>query len=464
MKGRLFNYWNRSEEGPMLSEKDFDLKVYWPAVKRLVKKYNIQYKPDEIVPQDIELINNIYKAAKELFIEVGVYNVTTKRQIKWTEEEVDAIMKVFPSSSTIGEGRDATTMVKRHLNDPRPTGNILARVLGSQDPALIDRVFYAYASEERLDHVCFQGIIPQIGGADVRPWSPAEMVSELKRVAAVEWARKAAGRPGLADCSSAPVSLQAAMAAMNSDSGMRKGDVRHVYIMPHLKTSYEQFTRTVSTFAFGHHQWGIGQAYIGGLSGAPNTAAVATTAELFAYCMLYNPSYLGLWSADNLYFATTSRTALWTNFHAGAAWTNNTNTFSVAGAPWGVVVSGPCCETYFWEHAAGAIGCAVTGMFSGGGTGWQSGGHMGATPIGARFASEVCDAACEAQIGFAEANRLVKYCLAKYEERMLARDLHKTGKPFDQCYDIESCQPLPEYVEIYEKVKAELREQGLKNL
>jgi len=103
-------------------------------------------------------------------------------------------------------------------------------------------------------------------------------------------------------------------------------------------------------------------------------------------------------------------------------------------------------------------------MNSGGGTGWQSGKLMGATPIGARFASEVCNATCEAQIGWKEANRLVNYCLDKYMDRMNARTLHEGGLTFDKCYDVESCQPLPEYTAMYNKIKAELREAGLKNL
>ena len=446
-----------------MTEKDFDLKVYWPDVKKVVKKYNIEYNPDEVVPQSVDQINDIYKAARELFLEVGVFNVTTGRRITWTEKELDDTMKKFPSEMTVGEGRDACHFDHRVLNDPRPA-NCLGRVLGPQDPALLDRVFYAYASEHRIDHCCFQGIIPYINGAKVRPWSPHEISAELKRVSEMDHARRRAGRPGMSDWSSAPVSLQAAMAAMNSDSGMRKGDVRHIYIMPHLKTSYEQFTRTMATFAFGHHQWGIGQAYVGGLSGSPNMAAVVSCAELFAYCMLYNPSALGLWTADGMYFATTSRTALWVCFHAGAAWVNNTNTFSLDGAPYGVVASGPCTETYFWEHAAAAIGDAVTGMNSGGGTGWQSALTMGATPIGARFASEVCDAVCEAQIGWKEANRLVNYCLDKYMDRMDAHTLHEGGKRFDECYDVETCEPTQEYLDLYNKVKNELREQGLKNL
>lgn len=463
MKGKLFKYWNRAESGPMMTEKEFDLKVYWPALQRIVEKYKIEYNPDEVVPQSSDFTDEIFKAAKELFLEVGVFNVTTGRVIKWDEHELEDTMKIFPSEIALGEGRDACHFDHRVLNDKRPA-HVLGRVLGPQDPALIDRVFYAYASEARIDHCCFQGLISEINGNKVRPWSPHEISAELKRVAEMDHARRRAGRPGLADLSSAPVSLQAAMSAMNANSGMRKGDVRHVYIMPHLKTSYEQFTRTMSTFAFGHHQWGIGQAYVGGLSGSPNMAAVVTTAELFAYCMLYNPSCLGLWNADGMYFSTTSQTALWTNFHAGAAWVNNTNTYSIDGAPYGVAVSGPCTETYFWEHAAAAIGCAVTGMNSGGGTGWQSGRLMGATPIGARFASEVCDATCEAQIGWKEANRLVNYCLDKYMDRLRAHTLHEGGKRFDECYDVESCEPTQEYTDLYNKVKDELRAQGLPNL
>lgn len=463
MKGKLFKYWNRAENGPMMTEKDFDLKVYWPKLQEVVKKYKIEYNPDEVVPQSVELADNIFKAARELFLECGVFCTSSERVIKFEESELNEMLDRFPSETVLGEGKDAVKITHRGLN-PKEPPHTLGRVLGPQDAKIIDQIFYSYASELRLDHCQFQGIIPEIHGIKMKAGTAHEMAAEIKRIACMEQARKRAGRPGLSDGASSPVTLQAALVGYNSESGMRKGDVRHVYIMPHLKTSYEQFTRTFAIHQFGANLWGLGQAFVGGLAGSPAMAAVVCTAELFAYCLLYNPTYLGIWPADAIYFATTSKTALWANFHCGAAWSNNTKTFAVTGAPWGIVASGPCTDTYFWEHAAATIGNAVVGLNVSGGTGWQSGRLNGATPIGARFASEVGQAVCEAQIDWVEANRLVKYCLDKYQDRMVARTLHEGGKRWDQCYDVETCEPTQEYLDIYNKVKQELRDQGLTNL
>ncbi len=463
MIGKLFTYWNRAESGPMMTEKDFDIKVYWPKLKEVCKKYNIEYNPEEIVPQSVELTDNIWKAAKELLLDVGVFCSSSERVIKFDESEIEETIEMFPSETTLGEGKDSITFRHRPIK-PKDKPPTLARVLGPQDPKIIDQIFYSFACEPKIKHCQFQGVIPEIHGLKMKAGTPHEMAAEIKRIACVDQARRRAGRPGLSDGASTPVTLQAEIVGYNSESGIRKGDVRHVYIMPHLKTSYEQMCRAYAAHQFGINLWGLGQAFVGGLAGSPAMSAVVCTAELIAYCMIYYPTYLGIWPADAIYFATTSRTALFASFHCGAAWANNTNTFSVTGAPWGIVVSGPCTETYFWEHAASAIGDTVVGLHLSGGTGWQSAKLNGATPIGAVFADEVGQAVCEAQIDWKEANRLVNYCLGKYDKRMVARTLHEGGKQFQECYNVETGQPTEEYLDIYNKVKQELRDQGLTTL
>ena len=62
------------------------------------------------------------------------------------------------------------------------------------------------------------------------------------------------------------------------------------------------------------------------------------------------------------------------------------------------------------------------------------------------------------EIAAGGADRIVKYLLAKYEERLADAP---EGETFENLYDQEKLEPLPHYQKLYEEVKAELREQGL---
>jgi len=78
------------------------------------------------------------------------------------------------------------------------------------------------------------------------------------------------------------------------------------------------------------------------------------------------------------------------------------------------------------------------------------------TPLESRWMGEVCKGA----VGMDRltANRIVKYLLAKYEDRL--RDAPE-GETFEKLYDQEKLEPLPHYQKLYQEVKEELQKQGL---
>ena len=286
------------------------------------------------------------------------------------------------------------------------------------------------------------------------------MMAEQQHVAVVNDIKRRVGRPGLPDGGSTPVNLQAEMAAANPLWGVKKGDVRHVYIMPQLKTDYDQMSRAYFWHSYGANIWGILQAYIGGAAGGPATAAVNGVADLLAYVMLYEPTLLGTWPTDALYFSNSSKYALYVANYGGAAFSKHTHFPALVGAAW-QMTAGINSEEYFWETAAGAIGSATLGFLVAGGTGHQSAGLDQAGGLGARFAAEVGKAVGQARLTRVQANELVNKILPKYQPLIDNRTLHTIGGDFRTAYDLKTVQPKPEYLAIYNKVKAELREMGL---
>ena len=74
--------------GPIMSEKDFDMKVFMPKLKELVRKYGIQYDRENPVPCDDQAADNLFHAAVEFLSAVGIYCQDTNRLIQFTKEEI----------------------------------------------------------------------------------------------------------------------------------------------------------------------------------------------------------------------------------------------------------------------------------------------------------------------------------------------------------------------------------------
>lgn len=462
-KGKFIEYWGRGETGPITFQKEFDTKVYWPRLKELTKKYGIEYAEGKVVPTDDDELDAIWQAGKELLLDVGILNVSTERRILFSEEEIDAALENLPRTVTLGEGQDAITIGHRDFEDydhgPTPVGT-MGRILGPISDDLYEKIALSYAQEPLIDYVHFQGVKTEINGIPIKPGSPFEMMAEQQHVAVVNDIKRRVGRPGLPDGGSTPVNLQAEMAAANPLWGVKKGDVRHVYIMPQLKTDYDQMSRAYFWHSYGANIWGILQAYIGGAAGGPATAAVNGVADLLAYVMLYEPTLLGTWPTDALYFSNSSKYALYVANYGGAAFSKHTLFPALVGAAW-QMTAGINSEEYFWETAAGAIGSATLGFLVAGGTGHQSAGLDQAGGLGARFAAEVGKAVGQARLTRVQANELVNKILPKYQPLIDNRTLHTIGGDFRTAYDLKTVQPKPEYLAIYNKVKAELREMGL---
>ena len=116
-KGKFIEYWGRGETGPIAFQKEFDTKIYWPRLKELTKKYNIEYAPGKVVPTDDDELDAIWQAGKELLLDVGILNVSTERRITFTEDELDEALENLPTEVTLGEGKDSITIPHRGFED-----------------------------------------------------------------------------------------------------------------------------------------------------------------------------------------------------------------------------------------------------------------------------------------------------------------------------------------------------------
>jgi methylamine--corrinoid protein Co-methyltransferase len=120
--------------------------------------------------------------------------------------------------------------------------------------------------------------------------------------------------------------------------------------------------------------------------------------------------------------------------------------------------AGPGTKQYLYENAAGHIVATVMGAHSTEGTRKYVVGSVCnyGTPLESRWTGEVCKAAAGMERG--QALKIVSYLLGKYENNL--KD-PPAGDTFDVLYDQKTLKPIPEYMNFYSEVKAELRNLGL---
>jgi methylamine--corrinoid protein Co-methyltransferase len=121
--------------------------------------------------------------------------------------------------------------------------------------------------------------------------------------------------------------------------------------------------------------------------------------------------------------------------------------------------AGPGTKQYLYESAAGHIVSTVMGAHSTGGTRKYVVGNTCnyATPLESRWMGEVCKASVGIDRKLAE--KIIKHLLNYYEHHL--KDA-PAGDIFDNLYNQRTLEPITEYKKIYDEVKAELSNLGLK--
>jgi methylamine--corrinoid protein Co-methyltransferase len=237
-----------------------------------------------------------------------------------------------------------------------------------------------------------------------------------------------------------------------SEFGLRRSDCWVVGFAAEFKVSFQRLNEVAYILARGGQLIGECGPILGGYAGGPEGVAVVSAAyHLLSILVLRASAHLTF----PLHFRgwNSSGQLLWTQSLAAQAISRNSHlpllwyTYCAAG---------PMTEMNLYEIATGMI----TGVVSGGNIEF---GGVGAarnidhlTPLEPRFACEVA----HASVGMsrADASQIVQRLLAKYEEKLVDPP---RGTPFQGSYDWDSIEPCQEYVDLYGRIKSELRAYGL---
>lgn len=446
----------RTKEGPIIEEKQFDLSIFKKA-QELQKKYGIKYNPEKPIDIEGDLADRVYQAGIEFFLNIGTYCTTTRRVIKLTEQELQAEITSCPDQLELGQGKDRVKAVHRDVEgDQEPIVVAGIQTAPFSNEEMMFKITKGCALDRCIDGI-WAGILLKIKDTyDVIAGAPSEIYQYRKTIEIIRKAINDAGRPGMIIINNAPTSL-ATIAMYSEESGLRKTDGIESTGMSEVKVDYDDLNRSAFGLAVGMHIHGSHSSVIGGFSGNPEGAAIVAVAGALQLVAVQKSESFRCGVLESMIKSRVTRRELWAAGTAIQGLSRNTRLI-VDGSIGDHPAAGPGTKQYFYESAAGHIVSTVMGGHSTQGTRKYVVGNICnyGTPLESRWMGEVCKGAVGTDR--VTADRIVKYLLAKYEDKLADAP---EGETFEKLYDQEKLEPLPHYQKLYEEVKEELRDQGL---
>jgi methylamine---corrinoid protein Co-methyltransferase len=451
--GRLIDILDRMENGPVISEAEFDMKVISDRIQELVQEYDIHYSGDEVVNTDDAMADRCFEAGLQLAIDAGVYCKSSGRRMLWTRREIEEGIDDAPGEMTLGFGRDAHYEHARKPEDSTvPT--ILGGPIGIMLPEeLFIPVMQSYAQEAKVDAV-MNATLETVYGRAPRTRSPWEILSGWHEAELTLAALRRAGREGMSIGCVAGAASDITELSATSYGGFRKTDYHIIGMISELKVTYEllnKLTHLVRTDSIIHTYY---NPIFGGLCGGPEGMAILEVAGMIMMQMVFMATTHSGSPTHPFLACNTTPEIMWQSSLFAQALARNTHLMTVYAV---TSVFGPGMKNCLYETAAGAIMATVSGITKLMGP-RPSGGARNAECSGleARFYAEVARAS--AGMSRQEANRIVQLLLEKYQD-----DLKQgpQGQRFEEVYDLHTLKPTEEWLGVYDEVKDECSGMGL---
>jgi methylamine--corrinoid protein Co-methyltransferase len=446
---------DRAKEGPYITEENWDLEKVAMTTMQLVEKYKLTWDPEQIVTDDPGLADAIFEAGLELATTIGAYSRTTERIIEFSRDELEEGMRRLPQTITMGEGKDARTLFARQIMDERPP-LVWAGNPGAPHPEeLFLPTVLSWAQEPIVDLITC-GTLAEVDGREVRTADPIEIVATRRELLYMRQALKRVGRPGMGMLAAqSSVSELGDLAAAHPDY-LRPCDSHLVPMLNELKMDHRNIARAVNSLEYGMRNAALYCVIVGGLGGDAPGSAVVNVASFILGNLTCAADYQLLHPIHMRHVATSTRSVMWVESIVQQAFIRN--------APCVIVTdiypkSGAMTRELLYETAANAIAVTVSGGHLEG-CGSADGLLPHATGLECRLMGEVGHAAARQGLGLKEANAIILKLVDKYEH-VFDLEEGNPGVRFDQAYDLTTLRPVPEWRQMYDDVKEELRQMGL---
>ncbi len=454
MIGNFLELCERSHHGPTLAKDDWDMTVV-DGTAEMVDKHRLAWDKQQLIPRDDELMRRLFQAARELLINIGVYNLSTNRVIRLSPDEIDAGLERQKQTLVMGEGKDAVTLRPRRPEDRRRP-LIWAGNPGCPTP---EHLFFPTVKSWLQEHVtdlitC--GSLATIDGIPVRGGEASEVLAVKKELQLLRQARLETGRPGIGMLAAESAVSEIGDLAAADQQGLRPCDAHLVAMFNELMIDRGNLVRAANSLAYGMRNASLACTMVGGLGGDAPGATVVIMASMLAANLLCLADYHLCHPIHITSVATTAPGCLWLQSACCQSFAQNAPAIIVCDV---YPKSGGLTRELLYEAAANALLITVSGGHIEG-CGAADGNRPHGTGLEVRLMGEVSRAAVRSGLTREQANGLVLNLLAKYQHVLTAPG-GNPGRPFDQCYDLVTLRPVAEWERMYGEVKAELREMGL---
>jgi methylamine--corrinoid protein Co-methyltransferase len=240
---------------------------------------------------------------------------------------------------------------------------------------------------------------------------------------------------------------------------LRTCDSHLVPMLNELKMDNRNVARAVNSLEYGMRNASLACVIVGGLGGDAPGSAVVNVASWIVSNLTCLSDYHLCHPIHMRHVATSTRSVMWVESVVGQAFARNAPCIVVSDI---YPKSGAVTKELLYETAANAIAITVSASHLEG-CGSADGNLPNGTGLEARFMGEVGHAVAKQGLTRQQANELILKLLPKYEHVFDLPD-GNPGKRIDEAYDLRSMRPVPEWQQMYDEVKAEVRTMGLEAL
>ena len=440
----------RALNGPICTERDFDLRIFVPNLRKVLEKYDIKYEPQAPVPANDNLADRVWEAAMEFLVETGVYCLDTERRILFTREEIEGALESAPVNVVYGDGKDARVMPRRFPEDETPpwcSGSGAGPV--SSELNLIN-IVRTYAEDPLSDGITAP-CLTNLDGTQLVAGSPLGLEGAIRTIRLTREALRRAGRPGMPVVNEVASAIRAPEHIAGHRFGNPKTDFLEIGTVHELKVDLDALNKVAYAQAVGNLTFAENGVILGGFAGGPAGVAVVSAA--------YNPvDLLVIRGVAQHPFAvpiemgtTSNRNTIWARSVANQATTRH-NSLSIVSPVYSV--AGPMTRMSYYEYGASIIASVVSG-----GSVEIAPPSRGiivdnAGPVENIFGNAIAHSV--AGMSRKEANKIVNALLAKYEDQIKSPP---AGKKFPEYFNLASGTPSKECLGLYHEVRKEMKDE-----
>lgn len=445
----------RGKTGPSVEKDDWDLDYIIDGVRDLVDEYDFSWDKKVIIPNDEKLLDDMFEAAKKLIVDLGIYNMSTKRIIHFEREEIEEGLKNMKTELVMGEGKDAVTLKARKIEDELLPA-VWAGNPGCPTPESLYYPIILSAAKEPIIDLLTCGSLVDVDGYAVTSGDVTEVVAVRREMEYLHRALKETGREGMGLLAAESAVTEVGDYAAVGEKRLRPCDSHLVAMFNELMIDNGNLVRAANSLDYGMKNASLACTMVGGLAGDAPGATIVMLASIMAANLVCMADYHLCHPIHIQDVATTARGCLWLQSVLCQTFAKNAPAIIVCDL-W--PSSGAMTKELFYEVAANTIVVTVSGGHLEG-LGSANGNKPNGTGLEVRLMGEVGKAVARQKMTREQANEIVLKLLDKYEHVFRMED-GNCGKPFNEAYDMETITPLPEWQAMYEEVKAELTEMGI---